>query len=66
MAKKKQPRSKSRPAAKRAASHPFMTTRENDLSALFSAAGKGPHKDQVSTRLATPDPGGGKPGSRED
>ena len=65
MAKKKQTRTKSRPPAKRAASHPFMTTREDDLSALFSASGKGPHKDQVSTRLMTPDSGGGKPGSRE-
>jgi hypothetical protein len=72
MAKKKQSKSRpksSKPKSKRPASHTFMTARQDDLSALFSATGKGPHKDQVSARLMTPpsDLGVGKPpGSRED
>lgn len=75
MAKKKQSKSRprsSKPKTKRPASHAFMTARQDDLTALFSAAGKGPHKDQVSVRLVTPSPapspdsGVGKPGSRED
>jgi hypothetical protein len=71
MAKKKQSKSKpksSKPRSRRPASHAFMTARQDDLAALFSTAGKGPHKDQVSARLVTPpsDSGAGKPGSRED
>lgn len=71
MAKKKQSKSRaksSKPKSRRPASHAFMTARQDDFSALFSVAGKGPHKDQVSARLVTPpsDSGPGKPDSRED
>ena len=71
MAKKKQSKSRpksSKPKTRRPASHAFMTARQDDLTALFSAAGKGPHKDQVSVRLVTPSPdsAAGTPGSRED
>jgi hypothetical protein len=44
-----------------------MTARQDDLSALFSVTGKGPHKDQASARLVTPAGGSGNddPASRE-
>ncbi len=63
MAKKKQTRAKSRPAAKRAtrraprraargtASHPFMETRQGDFAALLAAARKGPQRDQAGSRF---------------
>jgi len=70
MAKKKQTRAKSRPAAKRAAkrvaSHPFMETRQGDFAALLETARKGPQRDQSGSRFvdAAIAPGG-KPGYRE-
>ena len=69
MAKKKQTRTKSRPAtkrvAKRAASHPFMESRQEDFAALLEAARKGPQRDQAGSRFidAAIRPGG-KPGYR--